>query len=136
MQTKKIMVIEEDDERFKQANFLLRLAGYESRIVANVSEAVNWAKVSHQAGEETLCLLINSVSSPEECCNLLQPLAKHAFPLPVVMVRRDKWDGSVPTARFPTLCFLSCLPATINAALSAVGQSHPRSSSATQQVSA
>ncbi len=136
MQTKRIMVLEADYERFKQVNFLLRLASYESRIVANVSEAANWAKVSHQGGEEALCLLINSVSSPEECSNLLQTLAKYAFPLPIIMVRRGQWDGSVPTARFPTLRILSCLPATINAALSAVGQNHPRlTTSATLQVS-
>ncbi len=136
MQTKLIMVIEADDERFKQVNFLLRLADYESRIIANVSEAVNWARVCHQAEEEALCLLVNSVSSPEECLGLLQALAKYRFPLPIVMVRRDKWDGSVPTGRFPTLRILSCLPATINAALSAVGQSHPRRSSTPRQVSA
>lgn len=135
MQTKRIMVIETDEERFKQVNFLLRLASYESRTVANASEAANWSRVSHQAGEEALCLLINSVGSPDECSHLLQTLAKYAFPLPIIMVRRGQWDGSVPTARFPTLRILSCLPATINAALSAVGQSHPRRTSATLQVS-
>lgn len=135
MQTKRIMVIESDDERFKQINFLLRLAHYESRSVANVSEAVNWARLSHQAGEESLCLLVNSVNSAEDCLEILPVLAKYSFPLPVILVRRDKWDGAVPTARFPTLRILSCLPATINAALSAIGQSHPRRSIPTLQVS-
>lgn len=123
MHKKRIMVIETDAERFKQVNFLLRLAGYESRLVANVREAANWARVCHLAGEEEFCLLINSVESSEECLSVLQPLAHYAFPLPVVLVRRGQWDGDLPTMRFPTLRILCCPPATINAALSAVAQS-------------
>lgn len=136
MQTKRIMVIEADDERIKQTNFLLRLAGHESRSIADIREAVNWAKVCHQSGEAVLCLLINSVSSPEECITLLQELSYFTFPLPVIMVRRGQWDGTVPTARFPTLRILCCPPATINAALTAIAQSHQRRSSVTLEVSA
>lgn len=123
MHNKRIMVIESDEERFKKAHFLLRLAGYESRVVANVREAANWSRVSHLAGEEEFCLLINSIESPEECLSALQPLADYAFPLPVILVRRGLWDGDLPTSRFPTLRILCCPPATINAALSAVDQS-------------
>lgn len=134
MQTKRIMVIEVDDERLKQVNFLLRLASYESRSVADAIEAVNWARLCHQSGEEAFCLLVNSVRNEEECLGILQLLTEHSFLLPVVLVRRNQWDGSVPTARFPTLRILSCLPATINAALSAINQSQPRRSHATLQV--
>lgn len=134
MQTKRIMVIEADDERLKQANFLLRLASYESRSVTDVIEAVNWAKLCQQSGEQAFCLLVNSVRSAEECLEILQLLTEHSFLLPVVLVRRDQWDGSIPTARFPTLRILSCPPATINAALSAIEQSQPRHSHATLQV--
>jgi hypothetical protein len=134
MHTKRIMVIEADDERFKQVNFLLRLANYEYRILADVIEAVNWASLCDQSGEESFCLLVNSVRSEEECLGILQLLTKHSFPLPIVLVRRDKWDGSIPTARFPTLRILSCLPATINAALSAIDQCQPRRRSASLQV--
>lgn len=136
MQTKRIMVIEADDDRLKQINFLLRLSGHENRTIANIREAVNWAKVCHQAGEEVLCLLLNSVSSAEECGAILQELSYLAFPLPVVMVRRGQWDGALPTARFPTLRIICCPPATINAALTAIEQSQPRHSSAVRQVSA
>jgi len=120
MRTKQILVVEADDERLKQTNYLLRLAGHESRNIADIREAVNWAKVCHQTGEAVLCLLINSVSSLEECVTLLHELSCCTFPLPVIMVRRGQWDGSVPTARFPTLRILCCPPATINAALSAI----------------
>lgn len=123
MHKKRIMVIETNEERFKKVNFLLRLTGYESRIVANVREAANWARVCHLAGEEVFCLLINSVESSEECLSALQPLAHYAFPLPVVLVRRGQWDGDLPTTRFPTLRILCCPPVTINAALSAVARS-------------
>jgi len=134
MHRKKIMVIEADYERGKQVHFLLRLTNYESRCVADVIEAVNWARLCDQSGEESFCLLVNSVRSEEECLEILQLLTKHSFPLPVVLVRRDKWDGSIPTARFPTLRILSCLPATINAALSAIDQCQPRHRSASLQV--
>lgn len=136
MQTKQIMVIDADDEQFKQTNYLLRLSGHESRNIANIREAVNWTRVCHQTGEAVLCLLINSVSSLEECVTILQELSSFTFPLPVIMVRRGQWDGSVPTARFPTLRILSCLPATLNAALSAIDQSQLRRSRATLEVSA
>lgn len=136
MSKKRVMVIEANDERFKQVSFLLRLAGYESRIMANVREAVNWAQVCHLGGEDALCLLINSVESAEECLAALQPLAHYAFPLPVLLVRRGQWVGDLPTARFPTLRILCCPPATINAALAAIGQSQPQRSGATFQVSA
>lgn len=132
MHKKQIMVIEADDERCKQINFLLRLTSYESRCVTDVIEAVNWASLCDQSGEEPFCLLVNSVRNDEECLGILQLLTKHSFPLPVVLVRRDKWDGSIPTARFPTLRILSCLPATINAALSAIDQCQPRRRSALQ----
>lgn len=134
MQTKQIMVIEADDERYKQVSFLLRLANYESRSVTDVIEAVNWARLCQQSGEEAFCLLVNSVRNEEECLGILQPLSKHSFPLPVILVRRDKWNGSIPTARFPTLRILCCPPATLNAALSAIAQSQPRHSHATLQV--
>lgn len=134
MQTKRIMVIETDNERYQQVSFLLRLASYESRSVTDVPEAVNWARLCQQSGEEVFCLLVNSVRNEEECLGILQPLSKHTFPLPVILVRRDKWDGSVPTARFPTLRILSCPPATLNAALSAIAQSQPRRSPATLPV--
>jgi DNA-binding NtrC family response regulator len=136
MHKKRVMVIEADDERCKQVNFLLRLASYESRSVTDVVEAVNWARLCQQSGEEAFCLLVNSVRSTEECVGILQTLSRHAFFLPVVLVRRDKWDGAVPTARFPTLQILSCLPATLNAALSAIDQCQPQRRSATLQVRA
>lgn len=134
MQTKQIMVIEADDEQFKKTNYLLRLSGHESRNIANIREAVNWARVCHQTGETVLCLLINSVRSLEECVTILQELSYFTFPLPVIMVRRGQWDGTLPTARFPTLRILCCPPATINAALSAINQNQPRRSHATLQV--
>lgn len=134
MQTKQIMVVETDDERLKQTNFLLRLTGHENRTIANIREAVNWARVCHQSGEAVLCLLINSVSSREECITLLHELSYLTFPLPVIMVRRGQWDGSVPTARFPTLRILCCPPATINAALTAIDQSQLRPRHTTLQV--
>lgn len=133
MQTKQIMVIETDAERLQQVNFLLRLAGHESRNLTDIREAVNWVRLS---GETAPCLLINSVHSMEECVTLLHELSYFSFSLPVIMVRRGQWDGSVPTARFPTLRILSCMPATINAALTAIEQSHPRRSSVVRQVSA
>ena len=136
MQKKRIMVIEADDERLKQTNFLLHLTDYESRNITDIREAVNWARLSHQTGEAALCLLINSVNSLEECVTLLHELSYLTFPLPVVMVRRGQWDGSVPTARFPTLRILCCPPATINAALSAIDQGQLRRSSAVPQVRA
>lgn len=136
MQKKRIMIIETDDDRIKQVNFLLRLAGYESHVSANVREAVNWAQVCHLAGEEALCLLINSVESHDECVDALQTLAHYAFPLPVLLVRRGQWCGDLPTARFPTLRILCCPPATLNAALTAIEQSHPRRSGAIRQASA
>jgi DNA-binding NtrC family response regulator len=137
MHKKRIMVIEADDERLKQLNFLLRLTCYESRTLTDISEAVNWARLCQQSGEEALCLLINSVRSSEDCAGILEFLSRHAFTLPVILVRRDKWDGAVPTARFPTLRILSCLPATLNAALSAIDHCLPRlRSSATRQVMA
>jgi len=136
MHKKRIMVIETDDDRIKQVSFLLRLAGYESRIIANVREAVNWAQVCPLAGEEALCLLINSVESQEECITILQTLAHYAFPLPAILVRRSQWSGDLPTARFPTLRILCCPPATINAALTAIEQSRPRRTATTLQVSA
>lgn len=137
MPTKRIMVIEADDERFKQVNFLLRLAGYESRHVATIEEAVNLARVCQHPAEGALCLLVNSVTSPESGLTLLQTLAHYAFPLPVVLVRRGDWEGPAANARFPALHVLYCLPTTINAALTAIGQSHPqRRSAAPEQISA
>lgn len=136
MQIKRIIGIETDDERIKQIQFLLRLAGYENLFAANISEAVNWARVFHQAGEDCLCLLINSVSSAEECLSYLQPLAQYTVQLPVIMVRRNRWDGDIPTARFPTLRILTCLPETINAALSAVALSAPLKVATARQVTA
>lgn len=135
MHKKRVMVIEADDERLKQLNFLLRLACYESRILTDISEAVNWARLCQQSGEEVFCLLVNSVRSSEECAGILLALSRHAFSLPVVLVRRDKWDGAVPTALFPTLRILSCLPATLNAALSAIDQCQPLRRSITLQAS-
>lgn len=136
MQTKRIMVIEADEDRLKQTNFLLRLSGHEARTIINIHEGVNWSRLCHQSGEDVLCLLINSVSSPAECVSMLQELSVLSFPLPVIMVRRGQWDGAVLMARFPTLRILFCPPSTINAALTAIEKSHPRRNAAIQQVSA
>lgn len=136
MQIKRVMVIETDEERLKQTNFLLRLSDHESRNTTDIREAVNWVRLCQQSGEEILCLLINSVTSQEECIAMLQELSFLSFPQPIIMVRRGQWDGSVPTRRFPTLRILSCLPATLNAALTAIEQSRPRRNASIQQVCA
>lgn len=120
-----VLLVEQDSERGKRLEFLLRLAEYDVRRFASVAEAINWRMTCSTVRETGHCLLLGTPGPIPELTAMLQQLHCHGIELPVVLVNRippahpARLDGCRPLAG---LGVHVCEPSEISAALATIFQ--------------
>lgn len=90
MNKKVVLIIDEDSRRTERLDFIVRLGGYETQSFESGAAALNWVRCA--SPEEVLCILFNNSGGMNRIDGIVATWIDTGKIVPVVLVRRDKFE--------------------------------------------
>lgn len=89
MNTKIVLIVDEDGQRAEKIDFIIRLGGYETRRFDNEAAALNWVKYGC-TDVAVLCLLFNNPGAFDRAEQIIATWVATGRIVPVVLIKRGQ----------------------------------------------